>query len=179
MFSARSFFAKGKMKYLFVVFPKLSVIFAKFYLIIMDFSLLTLDTPLSIINEAVKDSLVGNMGIEITKITEGQVEGLLQLSTKNSRPGGILHGGANLALGETLAGLGSMLLVDLKIYDVLGIQVNGNHTGVLRKGTAKAVAKIIHRGKQTHVWNVDICSEEGRLISSVRVTNMITERNDK
>lgn len=145
----------------------------------MDITLLTLDTPLSVINAALRDSLIGSLGIEITKIAEGHVEGILNLSAKNSRPGGILHGGANLAMGETLAGLGSMLLVDMKTSEVLGIMVNGNHTGVLREGAVKAVAKIIHRGKQTHVWNVDISSEEGRLISSVRVTNMITEKNDR
>ena len=145
----------------------------------MDFTLLTFETPLSLINEAIKESLIGSLGIEITKIAEGYVEGMLELSSKNSRPDGILHGGANLALGETLAGLGSMLLVDLNTYDVLGIVVNGNHTGVLREGTAKAVAKIIHKGKQTHLWNVDINDGSGRLISSVRVTNMITKKNDR
>ncbi|WP_319226815.1 PaaI family thioesterase [Draconibacterium orientale] len=145
----------------------------------MDFSQLSFDTPVELINQAIKETLVGSLGIEITKIEEGKVEGMLDLSTKNSRPGGILHGGANLAMGETLAGLGSMLLVDMNAFDVLGIMVSGNHTGVLKKGKALAVAKIVHRGKQTHVWNVDICNEEGRLISSVRVTNMITEKNDR
>nr|WP_319273484.1 PaaI family thioesterase [uncultured Draconibacterium sp.] len=145
----------------------------------MDFTQLSFDTPVELINQAIKETLVGSLGIEITKIAEGRVEGMLDLSAKNSRPGGILHGGANLAMAETLAGLGSMLLVDMKTSEVLGIMVNGNHTGVLKKGKALAVAKIVHRGKQTHVWNVDICNEEGRLISSVRVTNMITEKNDR
>ncbi|QIA07586.1 PaaI family thioesterase [Draconibacterium halophilum] len=145
----------------------------------MDFTQLSLHTPVELINQALEDSLVGSLGIEITKIEDGRVEGMLDLSSRNSRPGGILHGGANLALGETLAGLGSMLLVDLTALDVLGIMVNGNHTGILKAGKAVAVAKIVHRGKQTHVWNVDICNEEGRLISSVRVTNMITEKNDR
>lgn len=145
----------------------------------MDLTSLSLNTPVELINQGIKNTLVDSLGIEITKIEEGSVEGMLKLSTKNSRPGGILHGGANLAMGETLAGLGSMLLVDMNAYDVLGIMVSANHTGVLKKGKALAVAKIVHRGKQTHVWNVDICNEEGRLISSVRVTNMITEKNDQ
>ena len=89
-----------------------------------------------------------------------------------------LHGGANLALAETLAGLGSMLLVDNEKFDVLGTQVSGNHTGVLKEGKALAKAKIVHKGNKTHVWNVDIKSEDGRLISTVRVTNMIVLKND-
>jgi uncharacterized protein (TIGR00369 family) len=144
----------------------------------MDLSLLNLNTPLQMINQGMKESLIGNLGIEVTKTGEGLVEGFLLLSEKNSRPDGILHGGANLALAETLAGLGSMLLVDLKEFDVLGTQVSGNHTGVLIQGKALAEAKIIHRGNKTHIWNVDVANEDGRLISTVRVTNMIVKRND-
>lgn len=144
----------------------------------MDFSLLNLNTPLQIINQGMKESLIGNLGIEVTKTGEGLVEGFLLLSKKNSRPDGILHGGANLALAETLAGLGSMLLVNLKEYDVLGTQVSGNHTGVLIQGKALAKAKIVHRGNKTHIWNVDVTDEDSRLISTVRVTNMIVKRND-
>ncbi len=144
----------------------------------MDFSLLNLNTPLEIINQGMKESLIGNLGIEVTKTGDGMVEGFLLLSEKNSRPDGILHGGANLALAETLAGLGSMLLVNLKEYDVFGTQVSGNHTGVLMKGKALATAKIIHQGNKTHIWNVDIRNEEGRLISTVRVTNMIVKRDE-
>lgn len=143
----------------------------------MDLSLLNLNTPLQIINQGMQECLIGNLGIEVTSIGDGQVEGFLLLSKKNSRPDGILHGGANLALAETLAGLGSMLMVDLKEYDVLGTQVSGNHTGVLIKGKALAEAKIIHLGNKTHIWNVDVKNEEGRLISTVRVTNMIVKRN--
>jgi len=144
----------------------------------MDFSLLNLNTPLEIINQGMMESLIGNLGIEVTKTGDGMVEGFLLLSEKNSRPDGILHGGANLALAETLAGLGSMLLVNLKEYDVFGTQVSGNHTGVLMKGKALATAKIIHQGNKTHIWNVDIRNEEGRLISTVRVTNMIVKRDE-
>lgn len=144
----------------------------------MDFSLLNINTPLNIINQITKNSLVGNLGIQFTSIDEECVVGEMILSKQNCRPDGILHGGANLAFAETLAGLGSMLLVDFKEFDVLGIQVNGNHTGTLKSGKAIATAKIIHCGKQTHVWNVDVKNEEGRLISSARVTNMIVKRDN-
>ena len=144
----------------------------------MDFSSLNIDTPLELINQSTGKSLMGSLGIEFDKVEKGLIEGSLQLSEKNCRPDGILHGGANLALAETLARLGSMLLVDFKNYDVRGIHVTGSHTGILKKGKALAVAKIIHQGNQTHVWNVDVTNEEGRLISTLRVTNMIVKRND-
>ena len=145
----------------------------------MDFTRLNYKTPIQVINQAMEKSLIGNLGIRITGIKEGEVEGQMLLSEKNSRPDGILHGGANLALAETLAGLGSMLLTDLKEYDVLGSQVCGNHTGVLTNGEAIAVAKIIHRGNKTHIWNVDVKKSDGRLISTIRVTNMIVKRNER
>ena len=143
----------------------------------MDISALQIDTPVEIINQAILQSLVGNLGIEVTKTAEGQVEAKMKVNAKTCRPGGMLHGGANLAMAETLAGLGSMLLVDLKEFDVLGIQINGNHTGSVKNGTVQAIAKIIHQGNQTHIWNVDIISGEGKLISSARVTNMVVKRN--
>lgn len=145
----------------------------------MNITLLNIDTPLESLNQWVKNSLIGNIGIEFTKTEYGLVEGFLMLSEKNSRPDGILHGGANLALAETLAGLGSMLLVDNEKFDVLGTQISGNHTGILKKGKALAIARIIHQGNKTHIWNVDITDEENRLISTVRVTNMIVLKNDR
>lgn len=144
----------------------------------MDFSLLNLKTPVQIINQGMSGSLVSNLGIEVTRVDEGVVEGFLLLSEKNCRPGGILHGGANLAFAETLAGLGTMLMVNLEDNDVFGMQVSGSHTGVLTKGKALAEAKIIHRGNKTHIWNVDVRDETGRLISTVRVTNMIVKKDD-
>jgi 1,4-dihydroxy-2-naphthoyl-CoA hydrolase len=144
----------------------------------MDITLLNLNTPLELINRAMQNSLIGNLGIEVTKIDNGLVEGFLLLSEKNCRPDGILHGGANLAFAETLAGLGSMLITDIKEYDVLGSHVSGNHTGTLKSGKALAEAKIIHRGNKTHIWNIDVKDAEGRLISTIRVTNMIVKRND-
>lgn len=144
----------------------------------MDFSQLDSNTPLETINKFTRNGLVGSLGIQFTKIEEGCIEGEMLLTEKNMRPDGILHGGANLAFAETLAGLGSMLMVDFSKFEVLGIQVNGSHTGVLKKGKVRATAKIIHPGKQTHIWNVDLRNEEGRLISTARVTNMIVKRDN-
>ncbi len=143
----------------------------------MDISALKIDTPVEFINQAIHQSLIGNLGIKICRIAKGEVEAEMKVCEKTSRPGGMLHGGANLAMAETIAGLGSMLLVNLKEFDVLGIQVNGNHTGSVKDGIVKAIAKIIHQGNQTHVWNVDVTNSEGKLISSARVTNMIVKRN--
>ncbi len=123
--------------------------------------------------------MVENLGIRFTAVGEGWVEATMPVDHRTSRPGGLLHGGANLALAETIAGLGSMLTVDINEFDVLGIQVSANHTGSASSGRVYARAEILHPGNQTHVWNVEIKNEAGKLISTGRVTNMIVKRNGK
>ncbi len=143
------------------------------------FPKLTINTPIALLNQYVKDTMVENLGIQFTAIGEGWVEATMPVDHRTSRPGGLLHGGANLALAETIAGLGSMLTVDINEFDVLGIQVSANHTGGLSGGTVFARAEIVHSGIQTQVWNIEIKSEAGKLISTARVTNMIVKRNGK
>jgi hypothetical protein len=72
-----------------------------------------------------------------------------------------------------------MLTIDIQEFDVLGMQVSANHTGSVSEGSVYARADIVHAGIQTHVWNVEVRNEAGRLISTARVTNMIVRRNEK
>lgn len=145
----------------------------------MIFPKLTVDTPIELINQYVKGTMVENLGIRFIAVGDGWVEATMPVDHRTSRPGGLLHGGANLALAETIAGLGSMLTLDLNEFDVRGIQVSANHTGGATEGTVYARAEIVHPGTQTHVWNVEIKNEAGKLISTGRVTNMIVKRNGK
>ncbi|MGE0020027.1 MAG: PaaI family thioesterase [Draconibacterium sp.] len=145
----------------------------------MIFQKIDVNTPIEQINQFAKNTLVEALGIEFTAIAEGMVKATMPVDHRTHRPGGILHGGASLALAETLAGLGSMLMVDIQVMDVKGIQVSANHTGSISGGQVLATAKLIHKGNQTHVWDVSIESESGRLISTQRVTNLIVERNDR
>jgi 1,4-dihydroxy-2-naphthoyl-CoA hydrolase len=145
----------------------------------MIFPILTVNTPIELINQYVKNTMVENLGIRFTAVGQGWVEATMPIDHRTSRPGGLLHGGANLALAETVAGLGSMLTLDLNEFDVRGIQVSANHTGGASEGTVFARAEIVHPGNQTHVWNVEIKNDAGKLISTGRVTNMIVKRNGK
>lgn len=145
----------------------------------MIFSKLSVTTSLDLINHYTQNTMVSHLGICFTAIGEGWVEASMPVDERTFRPGGFLHGGANLALAESLAGLGSMLIVNIEDFDILGIQVSANHTGSIDRGMVYARAEIVHAGIQTHVWNVEIKSESGKLISSGRVTNMIVKRNGK
>jgi uncharacterized protein (TIGR00369 family) len=87
---------------------------------------------------------------------EGYLKARIPVNERTFQPDGILHGGASLALAETVAGLGSALVVDLSKYNVRGAQVSANHVGTAIKGWVVAEGRLIHREKNTHIWNIDI-----------------------
>lgn len=128
------------------------------------------------LNGSSKNTLMEQLGIEYLEKREGFVKAKMPVNDKTKQPMGILHGGASLALAETIGSLGSALLVDLKKYDVRGANINANHVGAISEGFVYGIAEIIHRGRYTHVWNINITDEDGRLISVSRLTNMIIER---
>lgn len=91
---------------------------------------------------------------------------------------GILHGGASLTLAETIAGVGSLHLIGYdENYAVCGTEVSGSHVAMsATEGVVRGKAKLVHAGKSTHVWTVDVVGEDGRVISVERVTNRIIKR---
>ena len=94
----------------------------------------------------------------------------------NRQSAGILHGGASLALAETVAGLGSMILCQPDEM-MVGMQVSGNHVSSAHEGdTVRAVATVIHQGRSSHVWDVNIYTSTDKLVSSVRVVNSVMKK---
>lgn len=138
--------------------------------------MMDLNTSIEELNKINAGTLVENLGIEYTEISEGLVRAKMPVDPRTYRPGNMLHGGANVVLAETIGGLGSFLLVDNETFDVRGSQISANHTGSAYNGWVYGRAEIIHRGERTHVWNIDIRDENQRLISTVRLTNFIVRR---
>jgi 1,4-dihydroxy-2-naphthoyl-CoA hydrolase len=128
------------------------------------------------INKLCKDSFIGYLDIEFLEYGENFIIARMPVDEKKLQPMGVLHGGASLALAETVASAGSFLLVDETKYDVLGLQVTGNHVSTFSMGEVTARGEIVHKGNSTHVWDVKITSDTGKLISIARVTNMIIEK---
>lgn len=132
--------------------------------------------PLEQLNASAKHALMGHLGIQYTYIDEDRVEATMPVDERTRQPFGVLHGGATLALAETLAGLGSMALCRPDEIAV-GMQVSGNHISSAHEGdTVRAVGTIIHKGRSSHVWNVDVFTSTGKLISSVRVINSVLKK---
>ena len=128
------------------------------------------------LNEFCAQSMIGLLGITFTKVSSGSICATMPVNSKTSQPNGFLHGGASLALAESLAGAGSYLIVDREKFNVFGLQVSGNHVSSTNEGILLAEAQIIHKGKTTHVWEVKITDESDKLISVVRVTNIVAEK---
>ena len=131
------------------------------------------------LNEFCAQSMIGLLGITFTDVQPDSIRATMPVNSKTCQPNGWLHGGASLALAESMAGAGSYLLVDREQFNVLGLQVSGNHISSINKGILQANARLIHKGKTTHVWDVKITDENHKLISTVRVTNIITDKTRK
>ncbi len=130
---------------------------------------------LKTINNILQQGFSGTLGIQVCHVEDKKVIATAPITEQCYRPGGFVHGGVYLGLAETLAGVGSALSVDMNKYEVFGIQVSANHTGSIKSGEMTIIASAIHLGRKTHIWNVDITCEE-RLLSTVRVTNIIVEK---
>lgn len=134
------------------------------------------DIPLDQLNARAQHALMGNLGIQYTYASEDRVEATMPVDQRTRQPFGILHGGATLALAETVAGLGSMLICQPDEI-VVGMQVSGNHISSAHEGdTVRAVGTIVHKGRSSHIWNVDVFTSTNKLVSSVRVVNSILKK---
>lgn len=132
--------------------------------------------PLDLLNERARHALMGNLGIQYTYASDERVEATMPVDYRTRQPFGILHGGATLALAETVAGLGSMIICESDEI-VVGMQVSGNHISSAHEGdTVRAVATIVHKGRSSHVWNVDVFTSTNKLVSSIRVVNSVIKK---
>ena len=134
------------------------------------------EVPLDQLNMRARHALMGNLGIQYTYASEDRVEATMPVDERTRQPFGILHGGATLALAETVAGLGSMILAKPDEI-VVGMQVSGNHMSSAHEGdTLPPFETIIHKGRSSHVWNVDVFTSTDKLVSSIRVVNSILKK---
>ena len=146
----------------------------RLYLCTMKFKSVSLEE----INRYSTNTLMGVLGIKCIEIGEDFIVATMPVDQRTHQPMGMLHGGASVALIESIGSMGSSLLIDLEKEFPVGLEVNANHVGAIKSGYVKAVGKIVQAGKRTHIWQVDIFAEETtRLICTGRLTVMIIERH--
>jgi 1,4-dihydroxy-2-naphthoyl-CoA hydrolase len=121
-------------------------------------------------------TLLDALGIEITRITEDFIEGTMPVDHRTHQPFGMLHGGASVALAETLGSVGANLCVDPKTHYCVGLDINANHISSMRSGTLTGVAKPIHVGRTTQVWEIRMTGDDGKLVCVSRLTMAVVAK---
>jgi 1,4-dihydroxy-2-naphthoyl-CoA hydrolase len=133
-------------------------------------------TNLEKINSMCENTLMQHLGIIFTQITNEELVATMPVNSSTHQPMGLLHGGANVVLIESIASMGSALLCNLKNEAPVGLEVNANHLKSVKSGEVKGTGKLIHFGKQTHVWLVNIIDvATNKLVCSGRITIMIVK----
>lgn len=113
------------------------------------------------------------LGIRFVDFGEDYLEAVMPVSAKVHQPAGLLHGGANAALAESVGSCGSFIMLADPNAGVVGIEINANHLRSVTDGEVRARGVILHKGGRTHVWEIKIYDADGRLLSVCRLTNMI------
>ena len=131
---------------------------------------------LAILNGLSKNTLMETLNIEFTEVGDNFVSAKMPVNSRVHQPYGILHGGATAALAETVGSSASVLFVDTEKYIIKGIELSINHLKSKKEGTVFATAKVLHKGRSTHLWEIKITDEEDNLISICKLTNIILER---
>jgi 1,4-dihydroxy-2-naphthoyl-CoA hydrolase len=129
------------------------------------------------LKEMGKGTLLEALGIEIIEIGEGRVVATMPVDQRTHQPFGLLHGGASVALAETVASLGAYVLVDPEKESVVGLEINANHVRAVRSGTVTATGTVLHRGKTTMVWDIKIVDEQERLVCVSRCTIAVIKKS--
>jgi 1,4-dihydroxy-2-naphthoyl-CoA hydrolase len=114
--------------------------------------------------------LAKSLGIEVRELTATRVVATMPVDERTLQPFGILHGGASVALAETVASLGAAANIDRDTLAAVGLEINANHLRAKRTGIVTATATPIHIGRTTHVWDIRIVDEEDRVVCVSRCT---------
>jgi 1,4-dihydroxy-2-naphthoyl-CoA hydrolase len=125
---------------------------------------------------SVKGTLLEALGIEIVELGSERVVATMPVNEKTRQPAGLLHGGASVALAETVASIGSWNLIDQEKEYCVGLEINANHIRSARDGIVTAVATPLHKGRTTMVWDIKISDEAGKLLCVSRCTVAIVKK---
>ncbi len=133
--------------------------------------------PLEQVNAFNRNTMMEVLGIECIEIGPDFVKSKMPVNASTHQPMGLLHGGASAALIESIGSMGSTLLLDVSKEVPVGLEINANHIAGVKDGHVIATGKIIHAGRRTHLWQVDIHHEEtGKLVCTGRLTIMVVPR---
>ena len=122
------------------------------------------------LNKMAKNTILEVLDIKITGIGEDYIEATMPIDHRTHQVYGIMHGGASVVLAETLGSMGAMLTVDPARFRCMGLDINANHIKAVKSGMVKGIARPIHTGRSTQVWQIEIKTEAEELVCISRIT---------
>ena len=125
------------------------------------------------LNAIVPNTLLETLKISYTDVGEDYLTAKMPVNASVHQPQGILHGGATVALAETVGSTASHLFIDGSKYKVKGLEISANHLKSKSEGEVFATARPIHKGRTTHLWEIRVEDEEGKLISLCKLTTIV------
>ena len=131
---------------------------------------------LQLCNQWSKNTLMETLDIEYIDAGEDFLKAQMPVNSRVHQPMGLLHGGATVALAESVGSAASLMFINPERQEVRGIEISANHVRSKRDGMVYCTAKILHKGASIHLWEIKIVDEQDRLISLCKLTNMILSR---
>jgi|SRR5690554_2198880 len=131
---------------------------------------------LKICNESSKGTLMETLGMEFIEVGENFLVAKMPVTSKVYQPDGVLHGGATVALAESVGSAASYIFLDGKEFIVRGLEISANHVKSVREGEIFAKAMIVHKGRTTQIWDIKVTDQEGNLVSICKLTTIALAR---
>lgn len=133
-------------------------------------------TTVTDLNTRSADTLVEHLGIEYTAIGDDYITARMPVDNRTVQPARILHGGASVALAETLGSVAAYHCIDPREKMVMGLDINANHVRAVRKGWVTGMVRPLHIGRSTHIWEIHIRDDRDRLVCIARITMAVLDR---
>lgn len=137
------------------------------------------DKMLQLCNEWSKNTLMETLEIEYIDAGEDFLTAKMPVNPRVHQPMGLLHGGASVALAESVGSAASIMFVNPEKSEVRGIEISANHLKAKRDGMVYATARIVHKGRSIHLWEIKITDENDNLVCLCKLTNMILPRKER
>lgn len=136
-----------------------------------------LNVSLDTLNDMASDTMTGLLGIEFTEIAQDHLRATMPVDKRTLQPYGLLHGGASAALAETIGSVASGLVIDNATQSCVGISLNVSHLRSVSEGYVHGVARPLHLGRSTHVWDIHIHDDDDNLCAVGRLTVAVLDKH--
>lgn len=141
-------------------------------------SIWTLPVTVEGLNALSPGTIIDHLGIVFTAVGDDYLEATMPVDARTHQPFGLLHGGASVVLAETMGSTGAMCCVDTERQVCVGLEVNANHVRAVRSGLVRGVARPVHVGRKTQVWEIRIHDDADRLVCISRITLAVLDRSE-